>query len=347
MTQLYKTPLLPLLYRRLAFGQAIWNRRGRIDLVGVTRAHGTRPRCHTSRIASYIDVLGRRSRSRSMRLLAVPLCMAFLVLFSGQNACGQVVTGTLTGTVTDATGATVPNAKVTITQLSTGVQRSTTTSADGLYNFPYLAPGDYRVDVGAAGFKSFSQSDMTISVSTVAQLNAALTPGSASETVIVTAAPPPLQTESVEVATNLEARQVADLPLEQRNVQGLAGLAAGVSPPVQSFTQVEDPQRTTFFNANGQDNSANNTIVDGVDNTDPLLGLSIYLPAPELVQEVHVSTSNYSAEFGRGCRSCGQRGHAHRYKHISWDLLGIQPGSGAGGEELLRRELAEASANPE
>ena len=111
--------------------------------------------------------------------------------------------------------------------------------------------------------------------------------------------PPPLQTESAEVAVNFGVRTVSDVPLQARNVQALAGLAAGVSPPAQSFTSVEDGQRTTFFNANGQANSANNTVVDGVDNTDPLLGLSIYLPAPEIVQEVHVSTSNYSAEFGR------------------------------------------------
>jgi hypothetical protein len=68
---------------------------------------------------------------------------------------------------------------------------------------------------------------------------------------------------------------------------------------VQNFTSLEDPQGTTFFNANGQGNSANNTIVDGVDNTNPTLGLSIYLPNPEVVQEVNVTTSNYSAEFGR------------------------------------------------
>ena len=235
-------------------------------------------------------------RATKMQLF---LLMVFLVLFSARDTGGQVVTGTLTGTVTDSTGAAIADAKVTITELSTSAQRSTATSADGLYNIPYLAPGEYKVDVSASGFKSFDQPDITISVSTVARLNAVLTPGNASETITVTAAPPPLQTESVEVAVNLSSRQVTDVPLEARNVQGLAGLAAGVTPPQQSFTQVEDPQRTTFFNANGQDNSANNTIVDGVDNTDPLLGLSIYLPAPELVQEVHVSTSNYSAEFGR------------------------------------------------
>ena len=89
------------------------------------------------------------------------------------------------------------------------------------------------------------------------------------------------------------------MPVANRNFQALAGLVAGVSPPVQNFTTSEDPQGTTFFNANGQGNSSNNTIVDGVDNTNPTLGLSIYLPSPEVVEEVHVSTSNYSAEFGR------------------------------------------------
>jgi hypothetical protein len=250
-------------------------------------------------LASSAKHSGRGSCSSLIWKSLLPLLVILLISISGQQVRGQVVTGTLTGSVVDSTGATVPEAKVTITEISTGVQRSTTTSADGLYDFPYLAPGEYKVDVTATGFKSFSQSEITVSVSTTARLSAVLTPGSASETVLVTAAPPPLQTESVEVAVNLSARQVTDVPLQARNVQALAGLAAGVSLPQQSFTQVEDPQRTTFFNANGQDNSANNTIVDGVDNTDPLLGLSIYLPAPELVQEVHVSTSNYSAEFGR------------------------------------------------
>ncbi len=281
-TQSFLSPFAPF-----AFAPSATNHGGGIDSATAIPGHAN----------TYAPALCKRLLSRWTS--AAGLLVALLVLSSVGSVWGQVVTGTLTGTVTDSTGATVPNAKVTITEVSTGAQRSAATSADGLYNFSYLAPGDYKVDVSATGFKSFTQSDIAVPVSTVARLNAVLTPGNASETVTVTAAPPPLQTESVEVATNLEARQITDLPLEERNVQGLAGLAAGVTPPVQSFTQVEDPQRTTFFNANGQDNSANNTIVDGVDNTDPLLGLSIYLPAPELVQEVHVSTSNYSAEFGR------------------------------------------------
>jgi outer membrane receptor protein involved in Fe transport len=281
MTQLYKTPFLPHLYCRLAFGQASWSRRGR------------------KRFVSSINLSGWCSRAHSIRLLAVPLFAVFLFLLSGGSVCGQVVTGTLTGTVTDSTGATIPNAKVAITELSTNSERTTASSTDGRYDIPYLAPGEYRVEVSAAGFKTLTQADINISVSTVARFDAVLTPGSASETVTVTAAPPALQTESAEVSVNFGVRTVTDVPLEARNVQALAGLAAGVTPPAQSFGTVEDGPRTTFFNANGQSNSANNTIVDGVDNTDPILGLSIYLPPPEQVQEVHVSTSNYSAEFGR------------------------------------------------
>ncbi len=137
-------------------------------------------------LASSAKDSGRDSCSSLIWKSLLPLLVMMFMLISGQQVRGQVVTGTLTGTVVDLTGATVPEAKVTITEISTGVQRSTTTSADGLYDFPYLAPGDYKVDVTATGFKSFSQSDITVSVSTTARLSAVLTPGSASETVLVT-----------------------------------------------------------------------------------------------------------------------------------------------------------------
>src|ERR1700685_3938894 len=100
MTQLYETSLLPHLYWRL-------------------RAQGTVPSGHTKRFVNSINLSGGCSHSHSMRLLAVPLLVVFLLLISGGSVSGQVVTGTLTGTVTDATGATIPNAKVIITELST------------------------------------------------------------------------------------------------------------------------------------------------------------------------------------------------------------------------------------
>ncbi|MGI8988973.1 MAG: carboxypeptidase regulatory-like domain-containing protein [Bryobacteraceae bacterium] len=211
----------------------------------------------------------------------------------------QVVTATLTGTITDESGASVPHAAVTVTERTTAIVRTATTSTEGAYNLPFLNPGAYRVDVEAPGFKRFTQETVQLDVSTTARLDVKLTLGNASETVTVSTEAAQLQTDRAEVAKNFTARTVTELPIANRNFQALAGLMAGVSPPVQSFTVSEDPQGTTFFNANGQGNSSNNTIVDGVDNTNPTLGLSIYLPNPEVVEEVHVSTSNYTAEFGR------------------------------------------------
>ena len=242
-----------------------------------------------------MEILGK-VRLRPIAAFWLPLAMGTMLVFP---SLGQVVTATLTGTVTDSSGASIPNATVKATERSTRAARSTNTSNNGVYNLPYLNPGTYLVEVEASGFKKFSQDNVVLDVSTTARLDATLTLGNASETVTVTGEAPALQTDRAEVAKNFATQSVVDLPVANRNFQALAGLVAGVSPPVQNFTTIEDPQGTTFFNANGQGNSANNTIVDGVDNTNPTLGLSIYLPSPEVVEEVHVSTSNYSAEFGR------------------------------------------------
>src|SRR5712692_4639823 len=222
-----------------------------------------------------------------------------LALACPPRAFAQAVSATLIGTVTDSSGATVPNAVVTVTETQTGVSRKTSTTSDGVYTVPYLAPGVYRVEVEIAGFKKFSRDNVGLAVSSTVRIDATLEPGAVSETVDVKAESPILQTDRSEVARNFDTQSVTDLPLANRSFQALAGLVAGVTPPTVDFTTLEDPQGTTFFNANGQGNSSNNTIVDGVDNTNPTLGLSIYLPSPEVVEEVHVSTSNYSAEFGR------------------------------------------------
>lgn len=233
------------------------------------------------------------------KVIRLVIFVALGLALNPSSLRSQVVTATLTGTVIDSSGASVPGAAITVTELSTAVVRAAKTSPDGVFNVPFLNPGTYQVDVEASGFKRFTQEAIQLDVSTTARLDVKLTVGSANETVTVSTEAAQLQTDRAEVAKNFTARTVTELPIANRNFQALAGLMAGVSPPVQSFGAAEDPQGTTFFNANGQGNSSNNTIVDGVDNTNPTLGLSIYLPSPEVIEEVHVSTSNYTAEFGR------------------------------------------------
>jgi len=215
-------------------------------------------------------------------------------------AYSQVVTATLTGTVTDTSSGSVPQATVTATETTTGVSRSTVTSAEGVYSLPFLSPGTYRVDIEKPGFKKFSRDSIALGVSTVGRVDAVLNPGSVQETIEVTGQAPLLQAENAEVARNFETPTVTELPIADRSAQAVAGLMAGVGLPVRySGGPLEDAQTTYLFNANGQPLAANNTMVDGIDNINHSLGLSIYLPSAEDVEEVHVTTNSYSAEFGR------------------------------------------------
>ena len=237
-------------------------------------------------------------------MFATTKTMSFFAIVAAVLACatlmpGQQVSSTLVGSILDPSGASVPNAEITVTDTRTGGSRKTVTTSEGVYNLPYLTPGTYRVEISAPGFKKVVHENVELSVSSTARVDASLEPGAVTETVNVTGEAAPLQTDRAEVARNFTTQSVTDLPLANRSFQALAGLVAGVTPPTVDFTQSEDPQGTTFFRANGQGNSANNTLVDGVDNTNPTLGLTIYIPTAEVVQEVHVSTSNYNAEFGR------------------------------------------------
>ncbi|HEX3875689.1 MAG TPA: carboxypeptidase regulatory-like domain-containing protein [Bryobacteraceae bacterium] len=225
-----------------------------------------------------------------------------LTLPFAPSSVAQVVTATLTGTVTDASGAVVPEATVVATETSTGVSRTTATGAEGVYTMPFLPPGTYRVEIQKGGFKTFTEGGLQLDVSSVGRVNATLTPGSQKETVQVTAEAPLLQAESADVSKNYDSQTATELPLPDRSAQSMAGLMAGVNlPSLYSSGSgiLENGAFTYMFNANGQVLGANNTMVDGIDNMDMALGLTLYQPATEDVSEVHVTTNAYSAEFGK------------------------------------------------
>lgn len=224
-----------------------------------------------------------------------------LVLAAGNPPVGQSqsVTATILGSVTDSSGALVPEATVTVTEVQTGIVRRSQTNTEGLYIFPYLPPGQYTVEVERAGFKRFMRQGVQLSVAQTLRVDAQLQPGQITEVIDVVATAPLLQTDRADINRTVNSRQVRELPVANRSFQALVGLLPGVTPPVASFTVLEDPQGTHFYQANGQGNSANNVQVDGLDNNNPTLGLTIYIPPAESVEEVNISTSNYNAEFGR------------------------------------------------
>ena len=215
------------------------------------------------------------------------------------TAWGQAVTGTIVGNVSDVGGAAVAGAKVTITEVNTGIVHIATANEEGGYVVPYLPPGTYKVEVERAGFKKFVREGVLLSTGSSLRVNAALEVGSITETVEVSAAAAILQTESADVSQSFEAKKIAELPLNGRNFQSLMTLVPGVVPSNSQVGIFDNPQGTQFLQVNGQNNSANNFQIDGVDNNEPLLGLVVQIPPAEAIQQFSVSTSNYDAEFGR------------------------------------------------
>lgn len=230
-------------------------------------------------------------RSLTSLLLAIALKTAI--------ALGQAVTGSIVGTITDTGGGVVAGARVTISEISTGLARSTTTNADGGYVVPYLPPGTYKIEVEKQGFKTYQRGGVLLATGERLRVDAEVAVGNISERVEVTTIAPLLQTESADVNQAFEAKKIQELPINGRNFQSLVALVPGVAPPSATIGVFDNPQGTQFFQVNGQNNSANNFQIDGVDNNEPLLGLVVQIPPAEAIQQFSVSTSNYDAEFGR------------------------------------------------
>src|SRR6185312_8516992 len=156
------------------------------------------------------------------------LAIALLLLTSVSISLAQAgATGTIIGTVTDASGATVANARVTIVNSATNVAKETATSSTGTYAVPFLIPGTYNVSVGSAGFSTQNVTGVTLSVGKEIAVNVQLKPGSVTESVDVMSSAVVLDTASAATGTVISEAQVQDLPLNGRNFTQLLLLGAG------------------------------------------------------------------------------------------------------------------------
>jgi hypothetical protein len=213
----------------------------------------------------------------------------------------QVDTGSITGTVTDASGAVVGRAKVTLTNEGTSTSLSTTSGTDGVYNFSPVRIGTYKLEVSAQGFKTEVQIHATVDVSARVLINFKLQPGAVTETVEVNTTAPVLQAEDASVGQVVDQRNVNNLPLNGRNFTFLAQLAAGVNTPE---ADTRGNAQSGAFTANGNRPAQNNYMLDGIDNNsdtvDFLNGTNyVVLPPVDAIQEFKVQTSDFSAEYGR------------------------------------------------
>ena len=227
-------------------------------------------------------------------------CLVFIIC---GLAWGQRDLATLTGTVADSSGAVIPNATVTITEVATGLTYSLVTDQSGVYTRPALKPGSYTVQVEAVGFKTTIQRDILLTAGDRVGANVVLQVGEATEHVDIVSSAPLLQTENTNIGGGLNSRATAELPLGgQRQIAFLARLSVGVLPNEVGAADVAGGG----FSAAGVSSMGNsNYLLNGVDNNENNIdyqGSSAYVVSlpPEAVGEIRVLTNGYNAEYGRG-----------------------------------------------
>lgn len=232
-------------------------------------------------------------------IVCVSMCL-FVGPISPSTAHAQAVNATLLGSVTDTSGATVAGAKVILTEMKTGVGRSATTNQSGNYEFPNLPPGQYEVSVEQSGFKTARRTGVEVQVNSDVRVNLVLEAGAVTEVMQVTADTPILQTDRSDVGTKIETKQIVDLPLgNNRNFQNLLNLVPGTTRAHREHSEFFNPQDSLSTEVNGQSRLANDLKIEGVDDNHRTGLLQIYIPPAEAIQTVDVTTSNYTAEFGR------------------------------------------------
>jgi hypothetical protein len=226
-----------------------------------------------------------------------------LVMFFTVTAFAQRDLGTLTGTVTDSTGAVVAGAKLQITEQATGVKYAVETDNSGTYVRPLLKPGTYTIEVEATGFRKAIQRDILLNSGERVGVNIQLTVGDLSQSIEITAAAPLLQTEDTSLGATLGSKVLTEVPLGgQRKFTFLAPLAPGVVPAEQGARDAAGGG----FSANGvRSNGQNNFLLNGVDNNVNVIDFinqTAYVigPSLEAIGEMKIVTNGYSAEYGRG-----------------------------------------------
>src|ERR1700726_4064323 len=220
-------------------------------------------------------------------------------IFMTPRASGQAVYGSIAGTVTDAQGAGVAGAKVTVTDLSKGTTEETTTNESGNYSVTHLIPDSYKIRIEAPGFKANDIASVRVDADTTVRVDAALQVGTVAQTVEVTGEVPQLQTDRSDVATIFSDQQIESVPIFNRNFTTFQLLAPGAQLQGWGHAASENPQGSRQILTNGQHFAGTGFELDGTDNQDPILGSIVINPNLDSINEVKITSQDYDAEFGR------------------------------------------------
>jgi outer membrane receptor protein involved in Fe transport len=233
----------------------------------------------------------------SKRNFAVFSMLAMLVLYAPVTTVfAQSPTGTVRGVVLDPQGALVPHATVTATNEGTNASVTTTTSSAGVYTFPGLLAGSYKLTVEAPGFASYARTGVQVLAAQVTDVTANLELGSSTATVVVETGSNVVQTESSQISGSFEGKSIADIPVQTGAFLSVLNLSIFLP---NTTTQLGGTSGTGG-SVGGLRGRQNSFAIDGTDNNDPTVTASTQQVIPDAVQELVVNQNVYSAEFGRG-----------------------------------------------
>lgn len=223
------------------------------------------------------------------------LFFAIALVLVSSLALAQSNNQTITGTVTDASGAVLPGVSITVVNEGTGLTRTAVTNESGNYSVPQIPIGNYRVEAELPGFRKEVRRGLTLQVDQRARIDLQLQVGQVTEVIEVTGQAPLIQTEDASIGSVIDHQKVIELPLNGRNFESLVQLVPGSVTANQGSHLAG---RGGFVIA-GQDEHNQSFFVDGVDNVDTIVRNFAYRPSIDAIEEFKVQSSGYSAEFGR------------------------------------------------
>ncbi len=249
--------------------------------------------------SSSLAILRLTAPRRPFRALLACAALLIAAATSATSISAQSVYGSILGTVTDPTGAVVPNATITVTDVAKGTSVKVQSNGSGQYSVQHLISDVYSVAAEAQGFAKTTRDGVQVYVDTAPKVDLVLSTGATAQTVTVTGGAPLLETDRSDVSTVLNARAVEQLPNVNRNFTAFELLTPGTSYIGWNVGQATNPQQSQQIEVNGQLPFATGYELDGTDNQDPIIGVAVINPNLDAVSEMKVTSQNYDAEQGK------------------------------------------------